>query len=491
MADFLSGFREPFFSVVFDPSEAGQGPGALQYSALIIGQRTAAAAAAPGASAADTLHRVTSIGDVINLGGQGSILHRQAIGWFANNNQTELWVGLLDDDGAGTAAAGTITVSGPATGDGTIALYVGGVRLTVGVTSGDTADDIAAAINTAIGAGVGLDTVISSSVLAAVVTTTFRHKGEVGNSYDIRHSYNDGEELPDGVGLVIVQTTGGATNPTLTTLIAAMGDQWWQIWTHPYTDATSLTAIENELLSRTGATRMIDGVAFTSAVGSIGTLTSLGNGRNSEHSVILSQPGENPLTPPMEFASEIAGVVAISVQAQANRPLHRIGLTNALPPAESDLFTLQERNMLLFDGIATSSVLVSRVQTGGIITTYQLSASAVPDDAYLYSETLFTLQILRFTWRSQLANKYPRALLVVDGTPVPSGKSVISPSLGRAESIAWFLGQQGELLVQDVEQFKRDLVVEIDGTNPRQLNFLMGPNLVKQLVTASSIFRFR
>lgn len=489
MADFLSGFRVPFFSVVFDPSQASQGPGALQYSALIIGQRTAAAAAAPGAPNANTLHRVTSVGDVIDIGGRGSILHRQAIGWFANNSQTELWIGLLDDDGGGTEAAGSITMSGPATANGTIAYYLGGVRRTVGVTSGNSADDIAAAWNDDI--ALALDAPITSTVLTNVVSTEFRHTGEVGNSFDIRHSFNDGEALPEGVGVVIVQTTGGTSNPSLTALIAEMGDQWWQIWAHPYTDAVSLTALENELLSRTGATRMIDGVAFTSAVGSIGTLAALGNTRNSEHSVILSQPGETPLTPPMEFAAEYAGVVVISVQAQANRPLHRIPLTNAISPAESDLFTLEEQNMLLFDGIATSSVVVSRVQTGGTITTYQLNASAVPDAAYLYSETLFTLQLLRFTWRTQLSNKYPRALLVQDGTPLSSGKQVISPQLGRGESIAWFLAQQGELLVQDVEQFKRDLFVEIDGTNPRQLNFLLGPNLVKQLVTASTIIQFR
>ncbi len=488
MADFLSGFRVPFFSVVFDPSQAGQGPGVLQYSALIIGQRTAEAAAQSGAPA-NTIHRVTSVSAVIDLGGRGSILHRQAVGWFANNNQTELWIGLLDDDGGGSAAAGSIVVASAATEDGTIALYYGGVRRTVGVTSGDTVSDIATAINADI--ALALDQPITSAVLTDTVTTTFRHDGEVGNTFDIRHSFNDGESLPAGVSLTIVQTTGGTSNPSLTALIAEMGDQWWQIMVHPYTDAVSLTALENELMSRTGATRMIDGVAFTSAVGSVGTLAALGNTRNSEHSVILSQPGETPLTPPMEFSAEYAGVVVISVQAQANRPLHRIPLTNAIAPAESDLFTLDEQNLLLFDGIATSSVVAGRVQTGGTITTYQLNASAVPDDAYLYAETLFTLQLLRFTWRLQLSNKYPRALLVQDGTPVPSGKQVISPQLGRAESIAWFLAQQGELLVQDVEQFKRDLSVEIDGTNPRQLNFLISPNLVKQLVTASTIVRFR
>jgi phage tail sheath gpL-like len=213
-----AGIREPFFAVEFDPTQADQGPGELQYTALIIGQRTAAAAAAPGAPAADTLHRITSESGAIDLGGRGSILHRQAVAWYASNRQTPLYLGVLDDDGGGAAAAGTITVTGPATETGTIALYLGGERRTVGVTVGDTADDIAAAINDEI--ALALDQPITSTVLAAVVTTTFRHKGEVGNAYDVRHSFNDGEALPAGVGLTIVQTTGGTSNPSLDNLIA-------------------------------------------------------------------------------------------------------------------------------------------------------------------------------------------------------------------------------------------------------------------------------
>ena len=201
MADFLSNFRVPFFSASFAPTLASQGPGALQYSALIVGQKTSA-----GSGLADALYPVTSAGAVAELAGRGSILHRQAIAWYASNNQTELWIGVLEDDGDGVAAAGTITVTGPATVNGTIALYLGGARYTVGVTVGDTADTIASAINDVI--ALALDAPITSTVLAAVVSTEFRNAGEVGNSFGIRHRFNDGESLPAGVDLTIVQTTG-------------------------------------------------------------------------------------------------------------------------------------------------------------------------------------------------------------------------------------------------------------------------------------------
>ena len=55
------------------------------------------------------------------------MLHRMAIAWFASNKSTELWLGVLADNGAGVAATGTIVVTGPATATGTIPLYLGGV----------------------------------------------------------------------------------------------------------------------------------------------------------------------------------------------------------------------------------------------------------------------------------------------------------------------------------------------------------------------------
>src|SRR5690606_30192396 len=130
-------------------------------------------------------------------------------------------------DAAGVAATGTITVTGTATADGTIPLYCGGVRVPVGVTSGDTAAEVATAIAAAINANADLP--VTAAAVDAVVTVTFRHKGEVGNDYDLRDSYRDGEALPAGVSLAIVAMSGGTTNPDLDDLIAAMGDTWFHV----------------------------------------------------------------------------------------------------------------------------------------------------------------------------------------------------------------------------------------------------------------------
>lgn len=486
--DISSSLRVPFVSVEIDPSQASQGPALLAYRALLIGQRTSA-----GTASANSLHRVTSVADVITLAGRGSILHRMAIAWFASNRSTELWIGVLDDAGAGVAAAGTITVSGDATADGTIALYFGGRRVTVAVSAGDEDSEIATAIAAAIQAD--LDLVVSAAVdgvTAEEVDVTFRHKGEVGNSYDIRHSYQDGEALPAGVSLAIVQLTGGTTNPTLTSLIAALGDTWYQVWAHPYTDSTSLTAIEGELSSRFGPMRMIDGIAITSLDNTLGNLSTAGNARNSPHSVIVSQPGEDALTPPMEFAAEVAALVARYGAEDPARPFQTLTMSNAIPPTDDDLFTIEERNTLLFDGIATTRASAGGVvQLDRIITTYQTNAAGAADTAYLDATTMLTLLYLRYSWRTRMQAKYSRHKLADDGTRFGTGQAVITPKLCKGEALAWFREMEGLGLVEGFTQFKQDLVVERNASDPNRLDVLLPPDLINSLIVTATQVAFR
>lgn len=481
--------RVPFVSAEIDASQASQGPALLAYRGLLIGQKTAA-----GTAAANSLHRVTDPAQVISLAGRGSLLHRQAIAWFASNRATELWIGVLEDDAAGVAASGTINVTGPATADGTIPLYLGGKRLPVGVSDADTAIAIASAIADAINADADLP--ITAAVGGVgnehIVTVTFRHKGEAGNGYDLRDSYRDGEELPAGVALAYAQLSGGTTNPALSGLIAALGDSWYQIWAHPYTDATSLSAIEAELSSRFGPMRMLDGVAITSASGTFAALTTLGGGRNSQHSSIVAQPGEKPLTPPWEYAAEVAAIAALYGNADPARPFQTLPMRHALPPAEADLFTLEERNLLLFDGIATTRVGAGDVvQLERLITTYQTNAAGADDTAYLDVTTMLTLLYLRYSFRVRMQTRYPRHKLANDGTRLGPGQAVITPKLGKGEALGWFRDMEELGLVEGFDQFKQDVVAERNATDPNRLDLLLPPNIINQLIVTATKVAFR
>ncbi len=486
--DISSTSRVPRVAVEFDSSQAAQGPALLDYTAVMLAQKLAA-----GTGVADSLNPITSVDDAITLCGRGSIGHRMAIGWFASNNSTELILGILDDNAGGDASTGTIKIDSAATADGVVYLWLGGVLVTASVDSGDIVADIATAVAAAVNAN--LDLPVTALAVTDTVTFTFRHKGLVGNEYDIRVNYLKSQKLPAGVAVTIVAmgaVVPGTLNPVLTGIIAAMGDTWFQVWAHPYPDAVSLPAIEAELLSRFGPTRSVDGVAITSASGTQGTLTSLGNGRNSKHSVIQAQPGDNVLTPPMEFAAESAGIAAFYFAIDPAQPLQTLPFVNALPPVDVDLFTPLERDILLHDGIATSKATAGGVvRQERMITTYQTNAAGVEDAAYLDATTLFTLLYLRYSFRVKLLDKYPRHKLANDDVLPEAGQKVMTPLLGKGEALGWFDDMLGLLLVEDKPQFKADLVVERNASDPNRLDFFLPPNLVNQLRVEAVQIAFR
>ncbi len=477
--------RVPFVAVEFDNSRASQGPALLPYRALIIGQKTSA-----GTGTANTAVRVTSVEEAAIVGGRGSMLHRQAIGWFASNQFTEVYLGILDDNGAGVLATKTITFAGTATAAGTISCYIGGVLVQVPVAVGDIHTVVSNRLEDEI--DLYLDLPVSAADSAGVVTLTALNKGAVGQDLDVRLNYQLGEATPAGLTVTIANAVTGATNPVLTSLIAALGDTWYQVIAHPYTDATSLTALEAELRARFGPTRMIDGIAITSAVGSNATLSTLGNTRNCQHSCIVAQPGSSPVTPPCEFAAEVAGLVAYHGNIDPARPFQTLALKNAKAPAESNLFTLVERNLALYDGIGSSKVAAGGVvQLERVITTYKTNSAGSDDSSYLDATTMLTLLYLRYSFRARILSRYPRHKLASDGTRVASGQAIITPKLMKGECVAWFQEMEALGLVEGIDQFKADLICERNVSDPNRMDVVLPPDLINSLMVTAAQIQFR
>jgi len=323
-----------------------------------------------------------------------------------------------------------------------------------------------------------------------VVTLTARHKGETGNDIDVRANYRDGESTPAGIGAAIVAMSGGTTNPVLTTLITAMGDQWYNVIAFPYTDATSLTAIEGELADRFGPTRMVDGVAFACKAGNHATATALADGRNSPHVSIMG--ANSSPTPTYEIAANVAAVVAYYGVSDPARPFQTLPLTWVLAPAESARWTIVQRNLALYDNLSTFKVAAGDVvQIERLVTTYETNSAGAPDTAYYDVTTMLTLMYLRYSFRTDFATKYPRHKLAADGTRINAGQAIITPLLGKAEALHWFREMEGLGLVEGFDQFKRDLVVERNATDTNRLDFLLPPDVMNQLVVTAAKFEFR
>lgn len=477
------GILTPGQFIEFNASQAVSGPQVQPQRALVIGQKLAAGTAPAGAPV-----RVTSADEAVQLFGRGSMLAAMCAAFLANNPVAEMTAFPLSDNGAGVAATKTITITGPATAAGTLNVLVGGRRVQVAVADDDTATEVATAVAAAINANADLPVTAASA--AGVVTATSRHKGEAGQGLDIRVNYRAGEVTPAGLTVAVAAGVNGTGNPDASTAFDVIGDEWFNTFVLPYTDAANLDAFDAELADRFGPLRMIDGLAFSAAAGAHGTLTALGNGRNSPHVTIGGIKGSP--TPTWETAAAYAGQVSYHGAIDPARPFQTLALKGVLAPAVADRFSRAERNLLLADGISTftvdqgGNVLIERP-----VTTFQTNAFGLPDTAYLDVNTLLTLSYLRWSMRARLASKFPRHKLASDGTLYGPGQAVVTPKVIRAELVSLFGDWMDLGLVEDIEQFKRDLIVERDAGDPNRLNALIPSNLVNQFRVFAGQVQFR
>lgn len=480
--------RKPGVYSEIDNSKAVSGPQAVNYRRLLIGQKLA-----EGTAAANTLIRITSPAQADTEFGAGSMLAGMVRAAMAIDTYTELQVLPLIDNPAGTAATGTLTFEGPATASGTIELLIAGRRVAVGVLSGYGASAMAIAAVVAINATADMPVVASTDDGAratGTVTLTSRHKGDSGNSLDVRVNYYTGQVLPAGVDVTVSAFSGGAGNPDLGVALAALGDEWFQTWAVPYADSSTLSMIKTELNSRFAWNREIEAHAFVAARGTSGSLGALGDSHNSAHLVIV-MANDEPM-PAYEKAAETMAIAAMYAAIDPARPIQNLPYAWCLAPAAAHRLTNQERNLLLFDGIATTKVnndgtmLVER-----LITTYKTNTAGAPDISYLDSETLFTLMFIRHDWRDYILRKYPRHKLAADGTRYGIGQAVVTPVVMKAEAIAKFREWETLGLVENMADFKANLIAERNPSDPNRMDVLLPPDLVNQLRIVANKIQFR
>ena len=467
-----NGIRVPFAYIELDNTGANTGTALQTYRSLLIGQKLAA-----GTTPALTPTRITSAQQAATMFGAGSMLHNMAEAYFANNSFTETWAVALDDNGAHVQATTTVVVAGTPSAAGTLALYIAGRLVQVGVSTVSTATTIATALAAAINANTSLPVTATSST--GTVTITAKHRGIIGNGIDLRLNYA-GETTPAGLTVTVNTMASGSGNPDLTTVWAAIAANQYHIIANPYTDTTSLGALESELVRRAGPLVQQDGMAFSAVAGNFAAATGLGAGRNNQFSSIMATNGSP--SPVYEWAAAVAGDVAFYGQIDPARPFKTLTIGFVRPGLPAVRFSLSERDQLLKSGISTHVVGIDgTIQIERLITTYQTSPLGVVDPSYLDVNTLLTLSYLRFDTRTMLLSKYPRHKLANDGTRYGPGQAIVTPKTVKAELINRARQWEELGLVENAEGFKSGLIVERNAQDATRLDILLSPDLVNQL----------
>jgi phage tail sheath gpL-like len=305
---------------------------------------------------------------------------------------------------------------------------------------------------------------------------------------------------PGGAGVYVTDTVTTATAASLTFTagngpISNLGEKAFEYVALPYTDSTSLNSWEQEYgfedVGRWGWRRQLYGHVFSARRGTYPDLVTFGNTRNSGVTSILGME----VTMPSPVYQVVAAYVAKAQRALINdpaRPLQTLTLnTIKLAPLE-DRFDTIELNSLAGNGIATQKAgsdnqpMISRETT-----TYQLNLYGFRDDAYELVTTLATLARLIRNQRHAITSKFPRVKLADDGTRFGPGQAIVTPGIIKGELIAEYVQDMWVGLVENLQAFKANLIVERDPNDPNRVNVLYGPDLINQLRVFAVLAQFR
>jgi phage tail sheath gpL-like len=289
--------------------------------------------------------------------------------------------------------------------------------------------------------------------------------------------------------------SGGVGTPDTAAAIAALGEKNYEYVALPYTDSNTLFEWEDDYgfgdNGRWGWKRQLYGHLFSAKRDTYPNLITWGNTRNSGVTSVMGvEPGS-----PSPVYEWVAAYTAKAQRALINdpaRPLQTLSLNQIKLAPLKFRFNIDELNSLALNGIATQKAgsdnqpMISRETT-----TYQLNLYGFSDTAYELVTTLATLARLIRNQRQEITSKFPRCKLADDGTRFGPGQAIVTPGIIKAELISQYSIDMFNGLVENLEAFKSNLLVERDPNDPNRVNVLYPPDLINQLRIFAVLAQFR
>lgn len=250
---------------------------------LFVGQQLPAGSATAGA----LVENIANGGAEDALFGAKSMLAYLIRANKVRNQQAQVDAIPLDDDGGATQATGEMAVTGTATEAGTLTIIAGSERnlkYSVAVADGDTATEVGDAIEAAINGD--SNALVTAANTTGTVAMTANQGGTFGNSIPLEIR---GEVA--GISTTVTGMSGGATDPTLTSVFDVVSDKRYQaiVWGYP-NDTAELTSFLDPRFNADGV--VLDGVGFTALNDSLANLQTLADALNSESLVIFGGKAE-------------------------------------------------------------------------------------------------------------------------------------------------------------------------------------------------------
>lgn len=331
--------------------------------------------------------------------GRGSQAHLMAAAAITANSNIQLAVCAIDDDKAGVAATGSLTLTGPATSSGQIRLRVGNTTVSSAVKSGDSATAMLAGLHDALGSladlpvKVKMDSVGDSTTGLILIA---KHAGACGNEIGLTLTIT-----ASGVTGVLKSMSGGQGDPDIAEALSVIYSAGHTVVVVPYSTQDALSALGTHLENVSGPTEQ------RSAVGVAGW-----NGTLAAGTTLTGYVNEKRITTGWHNGSrlpngELAAVYAATIVSEddPSQPLDFVALTGLDVTDQASWPMRTEEEKALHNGLTPFRVQGSQVQIVRAITTYIKTSEGVADDTLLDLTTIRTLDYVRTTWRTRMSQR--------------------------------------------------------------------------------------
>ena len=462
---FSLSYLVPGVAAKIDFSRAIRGLRGMPRRLLLIAQKTSS-----GNAVLNSLNKaVGNDADAVALCGDGSMgvaMWRAAKANLAPGVPIDLIV--VPEASGSVAATGQIqlVISGSTFPNaGTIPVYIGGVRVSVAVSTSDTPAIAVTRLVAAINAVASLPVTASVGSSTNILLLTAKWGGTSGNDIDIRQLYYPDDALPTGLYALVTAMSGGAGVPDITLAIAAMAAYRATEIVCPYTDASNMALLEAELETRWGANNMQDGQAVTSVrfANSAAAQTWL-NGRNSAqvHTICTVADASSP----WETAAMVGAAIESLAATDPAVPHMGIDLAGYKGPMAGKHWSGTTPNDLLTVG---GSVLVIHddytAELSRVVTNYTKNGRGAADRSKASLNWIKTMSYYRWMCVTEFQTKYFNFKIAEYLTEPIEGQNIMTAELGEEIMVGLYLEFMKVGLVQNLPYYKDSLVVEVDGPN--------------------------
>lgn len=394
----------------------------------------------------------------------------------ANLNQPfqEIWAVPLT--AVGGAMSGTITVDNASTNLGQAVFYIADAPLSVVIQEGETNDNVAANIASAINVN---NVCVTAVAVDEVVTLTSVHKGALDISLALDAVGDEGDIGKNTLTFSAAKLAGGNGVPDETLALINLGENEYDFPTTPFNSTANLNRMRDWMVERWGYAAQIYGQIVTASSGTLGELAALGILRNDKY--ITNIGTSDSITPIWEFAAAYGAKLATHLgdAPEMSRPLTGLILKGIRAP--KTVFDQSERNVLLYDGIATFKVNPSgQVMIDRAITMYRLTDEGVADASWLDTNTLAQVMYFVRFQDARLGAAFSRMALA-DTNP-NNLATVVTASDIRKELVQGYMRLMKLGICENIDAYENLLTVQRSDNDSNRVDIGIEADFVNQLM---------